>query len=588
MTCSHSEKIHALLKSRTINSVFQPIVDLRTQSFLGVEALTRGPADSALYSPAVLFPAAEQAGVIRELELLALETAGAAFSSLALPAKLFVNISPMSLMTEQALPIAESLLARHGLLPENIVLELSEQYQANDVQELAQAIQRFTLRGFGFAVDDLGAGYAGLKVWTQLQPDFVKIDRHFISGIDTDPIKREFVRSILAMAHETKSRVIAEGIETDDEANTLRELGVRYVQGYLFGRPEIKPVISDAIERLTAKPVLRERALANRKTIGSLLQTYPSIDVNTRMVDVVDIFKTHPDISSLPVLLHNAPVGLITRHQVLEIFSERFGPELHGRKPVAKFMNEKPVVVDSQSALEDVSYLLTEDSDKDLIQDFIVADGGAYRGIAKTSALLRAITDQQISSARHANPLTQLPGNVPINEQVNTLIASRIDFWVDYCDIDSFKAFNDVYGYAAGDKAIVMLANILGEALSSEQDFIGHIGGDDFLLLLRSADALGTCSEICELFSTQARALYDPVARANKGFWAKDRQGNNAFFPLMSLSIGMVHPDVDAGLRADDISALASEAKKEAKRLPGGGVFASDARFPGTWRLQAG
>lgn len=584
MMSNEFQQINGILQADNLSSVFQPIVDLRSRDFFGVEALTRGPADSELFSPAVLFPMAERVGLIRELELKALEIAGRSFRNLALPVRIFVNISPMSLMAPGAVEVAKTLLANACIDAQNVVLELSEQYQTDDVAELAAALEQFKAQGFGIAVDDLGSGYAGLKTWSQLKPDFVKIDRHFISGIDSDPIKREFVRSILAMAHEIKSRVIAEGVETAEEAQIIRELGVRYVQGYLFGRPATVPSIDQNIHHLAAKPVLRERALANRKTIGSLAQDFPSIDVNTRLADVVSIFKAHSAISSLPVLHHNTPVGLISRQHILEIFSDRFGPELHARKPVVQFMNEQPLVVEFTAALEDVSYLLTENGEQDLVQDFIIANHGQYHGIGKTSALLRAITDQQISSARHANPLTQLPGNVPINEQVNTLISQQTDFWVAYCDINGFKAFNDVYGYAMGDKAIMLLANILSDHVNSEHDFVGHIGGDDFILLLRSDNAPEICAEICESFSRQARSLYDAVARGHKGIWSQDRQGKRAFFPLMTLAIGLVHPDVDSSLRADDISTLASEAKKEAKLLREGGVFDSPARFPGCWR----
>ncbi|MBB3048749.1 EAL domain-containing protein (putative c-di-GMP-specific phosphodiesterase class I)/GGDEF domain-containing protein/CBS domain-containing protein [Litorivivens lipolytica] len=573
-----------ILRNRRLSSVFQPIVDMRSRDFLAVEALTRGPQGSPLHSPAVLFPTAESVGLIRELELSALEGAAMAFRKLNLKAKLFVNISPMSLVSANAVTIARNILARTGLSATNVVLELSEQYQTEDYSALTKSLAAFKQEGFGIAVDDLGAGYAGLKTWSQLHPDFVKIDRHFISGIDEDPIKREFVRSIMTMAQEIKSRVIAEGVETFEEAQVLRELGVRYTQGYLFGRPNAHPRISDNVNRVADRPAMRDRALANRKVIGALAQDFPSIDVHTRLEDVVRLFKTHSSISSLPVLLHHTPTGIISRQQVLEIFSERFGPELHGRKPVAQFMNDQPIVVEFDTPLEDVSYLLTEDVQQDLIQDLIIAQQGRYRGIAKTSALLRAITDQQISSARHANPLTQLPGNVPINERAQSLINEQNEFWVAYCDLNDFKAFNDVYGYALGDKAILLLANLLSEAIDSDIDFVGHIGGDDFILLMRSENTPDLCATICDTFSNQIRQLYDPVALGKKGIWSQDRQGQRSFFPLMSLSIGLVKPELTAGLRADDISTLASMAKKEAKRMPNGGVFISDTRHPGYWR----
>lgn len=575
-----TRQISEIIRSDQLSTVFQPIVDLRNRDFYGVEALTRGPQDTEFSSPGVLFPAAERVGLIRELELKALDIAGRSFARLAHNTRLFLNISPMSLMAPEALIIARDLLSLYQLDASRVVLELSEQYQTEDVGQLADALATFKELGFKVAVDDLGSGYAGLKTWSQLKPDYVKIDRHFISGIDEDPIKREFVRSILAMASEVRSRVIAEGIETFGEAQLIRELGVRYVQGFLFGKPSVDPAIKRSVHQLAARPVLRDRAMANRKTIGELATECPSIDVNTPLAQVMEQFKAYPVVTSLPILHHNSPVGLITRQTVLEIFSNRFGPELHARKPVVQFMNDRPIVVEASAALEDVSYLLTEDMGQELIQDFVVVERGCYRGIGRTVSLLRAITDQQISSARHANPLTLLPGNVPIDERITQLLLDKTGFWVAYCDINGFKAFNDVYGYAKGDKAIMLLANLVSDVVNSECDFVGHIGGDDFILLLQSEDTPQICDDICSGFAQQAATLYDPVARANKGIWAMDRRGEHSFFPLMTLAIGLVHPDLGKGLRSDDISSLASEAKKEAKLLPQGGVHLSPIRFP--------
>jgi diguanylate cyclase (GGDEF)-like protein len=99
---------------------------------------------------------------------------------------------------------------------------------------------------------------------------------------------------------------------------------------------------------------------------------------------------------------------------------------------------------------------------------------------------MREITQMQIHAARYANPLTQLPGNVPINEHIDRLLESGTRFWVCYFDLDHFKPFNDVYGYRRGDDVIQLTGNILTSNCDPDRDFVGHIGGDDFMVLFQS------------------------------------------------------------------------------------------------------
>src|SRR5690606_20413911 len=115
--------------------------------------------------------------------------------------------------------------------------------------------------------------------------------------------------------------------------------------------------------------------------------------------------------------------------------------------------------------------------DRPLSQDFIITRDGRFYGIGKTSTLLRRITEQQIRNARYANPLTLLPGNVPIHELLEELLARDEPFHVAYCDLDHFKPYNDCYGYSRGDEVIVYLAQIIQGEVDAQLDFVGHIGG---------------------------------------------------------------------------------------------------------------
>uniref|UniRef100_UPI00257F6389 EAL domain-containing protein n=1 Tax=Pseudomonas sp. UBA6276 TaxID=1947324 RepID=UPI00257F6389 len=227
--------LDTILAQGGVHSLFQPIVSLSQRQILGFEALSRGPSNSPLHSPINLFAVARQAGRLNELEMMCRETACRRFSEQRLDGKLFLNVSPESLLE----PLHENgrtlqLLQRYGISPNQVVIELTEQTPTDDFQLLFNALHHYRAMGFSIALDDLGAGYSSLRLWSELRPDYVKIDRHFIDGIHQDALKREFVGSILQIAKASKAQVIAEGIELEEELLVLIEMGVDLVQGYLL------------------------------------------------------------------------------------------------------------------------------------------------------------------------------------------------------------------------------------------------------------------------------------------------------------------------------------------------------------------
>ena len=135
------------------------------------------------------------------------------------------------------------LLNAYGIPAEQVVIELTEQTPTDDFELLDKALHHYRAMGFGIALDDLGAGYSSLRMWSELRPDYVKIDRYFIDGIHQDAVKREFVESILKIARASRAQVIAEGIELAEELTVLSEMGVDLVQGYLLGRPQELPAL---------------------------------------------------------------------------------------------------------------------------------------------------------------------------------------------------------------------------------------------------------------------------------------------------------------------------------------------------------
>jgi len=232
-----------ILKNRTITTVFQPIFNIREQTIVGYESLSRGPAGCELYHPDRLFQLATEHGLLSELEILCRDIAIKQFVKLKLSGKLFINISPLVLL-DKAHPQGETIkfVEQAGLDCTQIVIELSEKYPFPNAQTLSDALEKYKQFGFDVAIDDLGAGYSGLKLWSQLRPNIVKIDRYFVESCHLDGFKRKFLTAIFELARSANAHVIVEGIENFQEFELLKQLGMVYGQGYYLAKPLSEPL----------------------------------------------------------------------------------------------------------------------------------------------------------------------------------------------------------------------------------------------------------------------------------------------------------------------------------------------------------
>lgn len=221
--------------ARALGSLFmayQPIVRTRDGSVFAWEALLR-TRDPAVEGPLAFLEMAERLGRVRDLgRAIRASVSGTAKRTKGV--MFFVNLHPDDLLDETLFDLRSPLVA---LAPE-IVLEISESSPIESVPDILGRVRRLRDLGFRLAVDDLGAGYAGLASFAALEPDFVKLDRGLVAGIDHETIKQKLVGSIVRVSHELRAVVVAEGIETPAERATATDLGCDLMQGFLFRRPE--------------------------------------------------------------------------------------------------------------------------------------------------------------------------------------------------------------------------------------------------------------------------------------------------------------------------------------------------------------
>jgi EAL domain-containing protein (putative c-di-GMP-specific phosphodiesterase class I)/GGDEF domain-containing protein len=226
--------LKATLRARSVYIDYHPILTTDTGEIFGYEALARGVMRS-LRSPEVMFEVAAEADLIWELSRLCRSRAVEGMTSwLTDQQLLFLNVDPHDFSD----PTFDSLETSD---PERVVIEITERTAIKDYPKFRERLQAFRDRGFRFAVDDAGSGYAGLGSIANLEPDFIKLDISLINSIDTNFIKQNLVETMVKFAEEHDAMVIAEGVERAEELETVKQLGVPLVQGFFLHRPDLVP-----------------------------------------------------------------------------------------------------------------------------------------------------------------------------------------------------------------------------------------------------------------------------------------------------------------------------------------------------------
>ena len=563
-----------VLREQAVDVVFQPIADLRGRSVYGYEALVRGPRQSSLHPPLELFAAARRVGRLAELDQLCVRRALAGFAASRLPGLLFLNIT-QTLFDQGFLSSAACLrlIERLGLEPSRIVLEVLE---IDDLQVDTRAFeeaQSLHALGFALALDDLGQGFGRMRLWKRLQPRFLKIDREFIDGLADDAMKAAFVRSVLVMAEASQSWVIAEGVENLRDLKALRLMGVAMAQGWAIARPaaQPQPELPDAVlqvlnEALQQRSPLRAAQGSIEQAALQLLRPIPSVSPQLRLEDVLRRFDTEPDLMSVPVAdAEGRALGIINRYVLADRLWRPHVRDLLGNKPCAQVMSADVLRLDLRASLHQANVLIADASYRHATEGVLITDNGRYRGLLLVGDLLRLVTEFQLQTARYANPLTLLPGNVPIDDHIDSLLESSQDFVVAYGDLDHFKPFNDSFGYQMGDEVLLLVADLLKGVFSGSADFIGHVGGDDFVLVLPTADAVPRLEQVQDRFDVEVLRFFDAQTIAAGGYAGENRRGEAQFFSLPVLSFGVLRVPPRGFESHREVAALLGELKKQAK-----------------------
>lgn len=502
---SRREEITHLINQpeNNLRTSYQPILQVLNGEVLGFEALSRISGVTSFSNIAELFPFAEKIGQLYPIETLCRRTAITSASKVLNPTELlFLNINPQVLADPDfASGQTQKLLQEKGLSPSNVVLEITERSAIDDFKTFRQALAHYRNQGYLIALDDVGAGYSSLQSIAELHPEFLKIDRSLISGVNADPIKWAMLETFVTFSKRIGCRVLAEGVETEEEMRSVVQLGVDYVQGFYVAKPnfERSKINPDAVEILKQQRRIKSN---EDNTISSLLEPLPLFNINTLANTVEAFFRNQPQQWLIGVIDNDHIVGVLQRDKFFAALGTRYGVSLYSKRTISLLIDTNPLIIEDTTPIEVASSLAMERPDQQLYTGIAVVKQQKPVGMVSVASLMKAMAERQIQIARGANPLTGLPGNILIEQELRQRLDQQQPFSVIYADLNQFKHYNDIHGFEQGDRAIKSVGELLltEAAKEDESAFVGHIGGDDFIIILESENLAKFCQNIIANF----------------------------------------------------------------------------------------
>lgn len=558
-----NKELLKLLFTKKIDIHYQPIFSNKTGFIYGFEALLRVNNGDIQYPPKIVFDLVKSISMEAYLDNLCKETAMIKFKQPNL--KLFININPNFLKSELYKKGSTLKLAlENGLNPKNIVLEITESEKIQDLNALEDAIKYYTSLGFSIAFDDFGTGYSSLELLSKVQPHYIKIPMELVNGVSRSKLKWQIIRGVLDMAVKNGIKTIAEGIENKDDLEAIISLNVDFSQGFLLGKPSNS-------QEIPKEGIMILRTSINNIKLNSVKDRYKidiadleSVEIYDKdnVKELFDIIK-HNKLKWIYLSKYNTLIEENCIKKVLDIFQEN----LFYYKDIDYLLEKLDChyknlqSIDIQDNLLHIYYIISDKNEN----VFIVKNKDKIIGVLRKETVLQKLFDIFYKMTLYTNPLTGLPGNVLIEKEIEDILEQKIDAYVVYIDISNFKPFNDAYGFLAGDMMIKKLAETLQIFSSSYDSFVGHIGGDDFVVIFKNLkNPEETINKLYYTISEILKEFYTEEDIKRGYFISKDREGNTKQFPIAKVSLAAINTINYSS--SQDISRKAAELKKESKK----------------------
>jgi len=447
----------------TLRFAFQPVVNLTTGGVAGLEILARPEAGD------ILAQARRDPELDGRLSVLAFRTA--ARKETLLP--LHVNVFAGTLADLGGLTALHDAVREAGRLPWEVTLDVVPPYTHVPQPALLEALAALRDQGFRISADGVGDGDAPLRLLVDIAPDLVKLDASLLA-------RPSAVRAMRTLCDELGALLVVEGVETELQCAAAMSAGAQLAQGMLFGPPSRLPAADVYVPPL-GPAVLP--ALRSGPSVREFVRPAALLPATASAGRVRALLTGSPDVSGvLLVDRTGVPVRSVHRSRFLLSMSGRYGHALYADRPAAKLGDPPRTVGVDATAWEVLDVVAVGDRDRTSDDVAVVDRNGRCVGVVRLADLVRALAESRVEEAAGLNPLTRLPGSDAITEEVDRRIAEGRMFALSWLDIDRFKQVNDGAGFAAGDELIRSVGRTL-QVTASGNARVGHIGGDDFLVL---------------------------------------------------------------------------------------------------------
>ncbi|MFN4263773.1 MAG: EAL domain-containing protein [Thioalkalivibrionaceae bacterium] len=544
---------------------FQPIVDLAADhGVFAYEALSRyrHPTRGVLAGD-VIFGVARRARRLcvfeRSAQRMALRDKRERLPS-GMP--LFVNVLPQNLMVGELdrHPIV-ALVDKLAIAPAEIVLEISESEKVEDLSKLAARCSALRERGFRLALDDFGTGFSGLSAVAAIKPDFIKLDRSLVHACEGSKTRRAMLESLAHLGERLGSACIAEGVEDDRDLECLREIGIPYAQGYAIARPAPQPEVP--IWHVPSARKAHSQSVKRRSlTLADDIEFVEPAHLHSSLGDLRARFNEDPALTSIVVVDQDHPVGFVDRARAVRGLP---GQEV-ARGGIGRLVRPLHHRLSGHVPVRQILWRVFRSPSSD--EPWVVCDDeGRYLGLINAQRVLERSLDEVVDHDVHA--LTRMPTGPRLRRAMHDLQTRREGLVMLYVDLDRFKAFNDRFGFVRGDAMIKLLAESLRGAFASDPAVVvGHIGGDDFVVLAppTSAQWLPAIRRAVAQFDALAVHLYcqgenEPLDRETCAPPVEDRA---------NVSVVVVQAGLDgAVIDSIELAQRAARLKSAAKKVSG-------------------
>ncbi|MGW7383637.1 EAL domain-containing protein [Streptomyces sp. NPDC054794] len=447
----------------TLRFAFQPVVNLTTRGIAALEVLARPETGD------ILAEARRDPELDGRLAVLALRAA--ARKEALLP--LHLNVFAATLADLGGLTPLHDAVRAAGRMPWEVTLDVVPPYTHVPQRALLEAVAAVREQGFRISADGIGDGDVPLRLLTDLSPDLLKLDASLLA-------RPAAVRAMRTLCEQLGALVAIEGVETELQCGAAMAAGAQLAQGELFAPPARIPA-SDVYV-----PPRSPGAVALPKpgpSVREFIRPAALLPVTASAGQVRALLTGSPDVSGvLLVDQTGVPVRSVHRSRFLLSLSGRYGHALYADRPAFKLGDAPRTVGIDATAWEVLDVVAVGGRDRTSDDVAVVDRLGRCVGVVRLADLVRALAESRVEEAAALNPLTRLPGSDAITGELDRWLADGRTCVLSWLDIDHFKQVNDGAGFAAGDELIRSVGRALVHAASGNTR-VGHIGGDDFLVL---------------------------------------------------------------------------------------------------------